>query len=295
MLYHDAESWLASPAKAVALIGMSGVGKTRLSSMLREQGPWFHYSVDYRIGTRYLGERITDEFKREAMKSPKLRALLLSDSLSIRSKLSFHNLTPLSTWLGKPGDPDRGGMEFDEYLKRQRLHREAEIAAMLDGRAFADKARDLYEYPHFVCDTSGSVCEVVDPDSPRDPVLNAVSRAMLPVYIRGAEAHETALKARFDRAPKPIYYREEQLLDFWRDFLAETGLTEAQVDPDAFVRWGFARQIATRRPRYQAIADHWGVTVEADEVAAVETEAQFVDLIARALDSRASATMQGPP
>ena len=99
MLYDTPDAWLSAPQRSVALIGMSGVGKTRLSSILREEGEWFHYSVDYRIGTRYLGERITDEFKREAMKSPKLRELLRSDSLSIRSKLSFHNLTPLSTWL----------------------------------------------------------------------------------------------------------------------------------------------------------------------------------------------------
>ncbi|MGM0583169.1 MAG: ATPase [Pseudomonadota bacterium] len=289
MLYPDAESWLAAPRRAVALIGMSGVGKTRLSSLLREQGDWFHYSVDYRIGTRYLGERITDEFKREAMKNPKLRELLRSDSVSIDSKLSFHNLTPLSTWLGKPGDPRRGGMEFDEYLARQRLHREAEIAAMLDARAFMDRAWDLYAYAHFACDTSGSICEVVEPDNPRDPVLNALSRAMLPVYIRGTEAHETELKARFDRAPKPIYYMEEMLLRLWEEHLEATGETPDEVDPDAFVRWGFAAQIAHRRPRYQAIADNWGVTVEADDMAAVESEAGVVALIAEALDRRAAA------
>jgi hypothetical protein len=276
MLYPDAESWLAAPRKAIALIGMSGVGKTRLSAMLREQGDWFHYSVDYRIGTRYLGERITDEFKREAMKNPKLRDLLRSDSVSIQSKLSFHNLTPLSTWLGKPGDPSRGGIDFDEYLKRQRLHREAEIAAMLDARAFLDRAWDLYRYDHFVCDTSGSICEVVEPDNPRDPVLGALSRAMLPVYIRGTEAHEAALKARFDRAPKPIYYLEEMLLALWRRHLEETGLAPHEVDPDAFIRWGFAEQLAHRRPRYQAIADGWGVTVEADDVEALDRRAPGV-------------------
>ncbi|MCG7865621.1 MAG: ATPase, partial [Candidatus Thiodiazotropha taylori] len=39
--------------KSVTLMGMSGVGKTRLSNLLRRSN-WFHYSGDYRIGTRYL-------------------------------------------------------------------------------------------------------------------------------------------------------------------------------------------------------------------------------------------------
>ena len=42
-------------------------------------GGWFHYSVDYRIGTRYLGEHIVDNFKREAMRQPLLRELLLTE------------------------------------------------------------------------------------------------------------------------------------------------------------------------------------------------------------------------
>lgn len=182
-------------------------------------------------------------------------------------------------------------MDFDEYVRRQRLHREAEIAAMLDARGFADRARELYDYDHFVCDTSGSICEVVEPDNPRDPVLSALSRAMLLVHIRGGRAHEAALKARFDRAPKPIYYREEMLQGFWSEYLAETGQTPEQVDPDAFIRWGFARQIDARRPRYQAIADGWGVTVEADEIAEVETPEALFDVIARALERRDAAQM----
>jgi hypothetical protein len=39
--------------KSVTLLGMSGVGKTHLSTLLRGHF-WFHYSGDYRIGTRYL-------------------------------------------------------------------------------------------------------------------------------------------------------------------------------------------------------------------------------------------------
>ena len=287
MMYNSADDWRAAPQKAVALIGMSGVGKTRISAMLRDQGEWFHYSVDYRIGTRYLNEQITDDFKREAMKNPYLRDLLRSDSIYIGSNLSFHNLTPLSTWLGKPGAAGKFGIPFDEYIRRQRLHREAEIASMMDASAFVERARGLYRYDHFICDTSGSACEVVDADDPNDPVLKTLTAAMLPVYIRGTEAHESALKARFDRAPKPIYYKEDFLRATWADYLAATGLPESDVDPDAFIRHGFSRLLDQRRPRYQAIADNWGVTVDVDDVAAVETPEAFDELIADALQSRA--------
>ena len=284
MIYRDAKSWVEAPHRAVALFGMSGCGKTRIASMLRDQGDWFHYSVDYRIGTRYLGERIVDDFKREAMKSPVLAELLRSDSIRIASKLSFHNLTPLSTWLGKPGDPARGGIPFEEYVARQRLHREAEIASMLDSRRFIERAHDLYGYSHFVCDTSGSLCEVVNPDDRSDPVLAALSRSLLLVYIRGTEAHEAALKARFDIAPKPMYYREDFLRDAWERYLEARGVAEDAVDPDDFIRWGFGELLSHRRPLYQAIADKWGVAVEADDVEAIQSEPEFVDLIARALD-----------
>jgi hypothetical protein len=273
--------------KSVALIGMSGVGKTRISAMLRDQGEWFHYSVDYRIGTRYLNEQITDDFKREAMKNPYLRDLLRSDSIYIGSNVSFHNLTPLSTWLGKPGDIEKFGIPFDEYIRRQRMHRVAEVASMMDASAFVARARDLYHYDHFICDTSGSACEVVDADDPADPVLTTLSTAMLPVYIRGTDAHEAALKARFDRAPKPIYYKEDFLRATWADYLAQAGVAAQDADPEAFIRHGFAELIDQRRPRYQAIADQWGVTVEVDDIVAVETPEAFDELIADTLQSRA--------
>lgn len=287
MIYQTARDWNSAKQKSVALIGMSGVGKTRISAMLRDEGNWFHYSVDYRIGTRYLNEQITDDFKREAMKNPYLRELLRSDSIYIGSNLSFHNLTPLSTWLGKPGDPARGGIPFEEYLGRQRLHREAEIASMLDAPGFIERARALYRYDHFICDTSGSVCEVVEPENPNDPVLNALYQSILPVYIRGTKTQENELIARFDRAPKPMYYKEAFLTEVWEEYLTKTKSKAEAVDPDAFIRYGFARLIQHRRPRYQAIADKWGVTVEADDVAAIQTADEFNALISKSLEKRA--------
>jgi hypothetical protein len=286
MIYQTSQDWRAARHKRVALFGMSGLGKTHLAAMLREHAGWFHYSVDFRIGTRYMGEHIVDNFKREAMRNPFLRDLLRGDSIYIASNITFHNLAPLSTYLGKPGDPAKGGIPFAEYLRRQRQHRAAEIAATRDALVFIDKAAGIYGYDHFVADTSGSLCEVVDPEDPADPVLTDLASATLPVWIRGTEGHLDQLAARFDRAPKPMYYQEDFLRGLWDEYLRDHGLAPDCVDPDAFIRHGYRRLLAHRLPRYAAIARNWGVTVEAEEIAAVRDPSDFTDLIAAAIARR---------
>ena len=183
------------PAKAVTIFGMSGVGKTSLARMLRHHD-WFHYSVDYRIGTRYMGEHIVDNFKKEAMKNPFLRDLLRTDSIYISSNITFENLDPLSTYLGKPGNPDKGGISFADYLERQEQHREAEIAALHDVPMFVKKARDIYGYQHFICDSGGSLCEVVDVRDDKDPVMRSLAAHTLLLYIRGTPEHADELIAK---------------------------------------------------------------------------------------------------
>ncbi|NDK33366.1 ATPase [Rhodovulum sulfidophilum] len=284
MIYDTAEAWRQAERRHVLLFGMSGLGKTHVSNMLRAEGGWFHYSVDYRIGTRYMGEFIADNFKREAMKVPLLRELLRTDSVFIASNITFDNLAPLSTYLGKPGASDKGGLPFDDYMRRQEQHREAEISALQDTPRFIDRAAELYGYDDFVCDSGGSICEVVDPEDPADPVLSALAARLLLVWIEGSEAHTAELVRRFDRAPKPMYYQPAFLHEAWADYLSRTGLSEAAVDPDAFVRWTYARALAHRQPRYEAMARNWGVRVTAEEVAALRGPEDFTDLIARAID-----------
>ena len=285
MLYQSAKDWHAASHKNVMLFGMSGLGKTHLSNMLRAQGGWFHYSIDYRIGTRYMGEHIADSFKREAMKVRYLRDLLLTDSIYIGSNITFENLAPLSTYLGKPGASAQGGLDFDDYMHRQDLHRSAEISALLDTGYFIDRAQDIYGYRNFVCDSGGSICEVVSPDDPTDPVLVALAERCLMVWIEGSEAHTAALIDRFDRAPKPMCYQPEFLRACWDTSLQENNISPQDVDPDTFVRWVYAKALAHRQPRYRAMAN-WGVTVSADEVAKVADTAEFEALIAQALERR---------
>ncbi|MDJ1016428.1 MAG: ATPase [Paracoccaceae bacterium] len=286
MLYKSAADWRDAPEKRIMLLGMSGLGKTHISNLLRAEGGWFHYSVDYRIGTRYMGEHIADNFKSEAMKVPLLRELLMSDSVYIQSNITFNNLSPLSTYLGKPGDPEKGGLPWDEYVRRQALHREAETNAMFDTAHFAARAKDLYGYNNFVCDSSGSICEIVDPEDPNDPVLSSLSETLLPVWIEGSDAHTEELIRRFVRAPKPMCYGEDFLHASWSGYLTEKGIPADKVDPDDFIRWTFANALARRQPRYRAIADNWGVTVAADAIARVTSEADMTDLVATALERR---------
>ena len=288
MIYSSGQEWTNSNRKRVLLFGMSGLGKTYLSNMLRASGDWFHYSIDYRIGTRYMGELIADNFKREAMKVPLLRELLMSDSVYIASNITFDNLSPLSTYLGKPGSETRGGLNFDVYTKRQREHRAAEIAALQDTPHFIERASDIYRLPHFVCDSGGSICEVVDPDDPDDPVLSTLQRHTLMVWIKGSDAHTAELVRRFDRAPKPMYYQPEFLERAWVDYRMEKGLREDQVDPDDFIRWTYARALAHRQPRYEAMARR-GVTISAEEVSDIRTPDDLTGLIARAIEREASA------
>ncbi len=287
MIYPTAQDWQNAPHKRIALFGMSGLGKTYLSDMLRRTGNWFHYSIDYRIGTRYMGEHIVNNIKREAMKSPLLRELLRSDSIAIKSRIGFENLTPLSSYLGKPGNPDLGGIAFDEYLIRQRQHRDAEIAATIDSARFARNADEIYGYDHFIADTSGSICEVVDPANPDDPVLTSLSQTALPVWIKGADSHTDTLLERFRAAPKPMYYNEAFLQKTWNAYLAQNNLNPEQVDPDAFAIQGYASLLEHRLPLYAAMARNWGVTVEADQVTQVRDAQDFTGLITDAIGSTA--------
>ena len=286
MIYQTAHDWTSAAQKRVLLFAMSGLGKTHVSNMLRDTGDWFHYSVDYRIGTRHMGEFIADNAKREAMKVPFLRELLMSDSIYIGSNITFDNLNPVSTYLGKPGDVAKGGLPFAEYQRRQAQFKRAELDALRDTPYFIDRGQALYGYPHFVCDTGGSICEWIDVNDPTDPLMKLLSDSCLMVWIKGSEDHTAELVRRFDKAPKPMAYQPEFLVKCWREYLSENNMQEGDVDPDTFIRWTYARALAHRQPRYAAMARNWGITVQASDMASVRDEADFTAVIAQGLEMR---------
>jgi len=265
--------------RSVTLLGMSGVGKTYLSGLLRRHD-WFHYSGDYRIGTRYLDEPILDLIKSQAMQVAFLRDLLRRDWIAIQNKIRVDDLGPVLSFVGKLGDPELGGLSLKEFSRRQDLYRSAEIAAMRDVPKFIDKAREIYGYRHFVNDVGGSLCELDEPS-----VIDLLARHTLILYIRVPEADEIKLIERAQADPKPLYFRPRFLHAAVKDYLTMKGLDYvADIEPDDFGRWVFPRLFHSRVPRYEAIARPYGYTVESFEVAAVRDEQDFLELVERAID-----------
>jgi len=268
--------------KSITLLGMSGVGKTHLSNTLRRYN-WFHYSGDYRIGTRYLNEHILDLVKQQAMQVPFLRALLRKDWIYIRNNIKVDDLGPVLCFVGKLGNPELGGVPLAEFRQRQRLYRQAEIDAMGDVPEFIRKSKEIYGYQHFINDVGGSLCDIESPE-----VIELLDRHSLILYIQACDKREEELLVkRAKEDPKPLYYRPAFLEEQLAIYLRENGLRyAAEMDPDAFTRWIFPRLFRSRIPRYEAITRPLGYTVTSQEVDAVRDDKDFLDLLETAITRR---------
>lgn len=248
---------------AVTLLGMSGVGKTMLSTGLRRDANWFHYSADYRIGTAYLAEHILDNIKFRIMRTdPFVADLLRSDSIYINHNISVDNLEPVSTYLGMYGDPAEGGLDKSTFLERQRQYRDAEVASMRELGRFLEKSWRIYECRNLINDASGSLCEIADIDNPSDPVIAALRDSSLILYIRANAAGEEALKRRAQSNPKPLFYHPA----FIDQRLAGEPENGAGVGPKDFARTLFPLLLADRKPRYEAFATNYGFSIDVDEL-----------------------------
>lgn len=272
-------SFRAWETKRITLLGMSGVGKTYISSLLRRHD-WFHYSGDYRIGTRYLDEPILDLIKQQAMQVPFLKELLRNDWINIRNNIKIEELGSVLAFVGKLGNPDFAGLSLPEFSRRQALYRQAEIAAMHDVPEFIRKAQEIYGYAHFINDVGGSLCELED-----DSVIDLLAAHTLILYIQvTTREEEDTLIRRAQSDPKPLYYRPAFLAEQLPIYMAEKGLEYvALIEPNDFTRWIFPRLFHSRVPRYEAIAGPHGYTVTSREVARVKSEADFLDLVETAV------------
>lgn len=248
---------------AISLLGMSGVGKTMLSTSLRRNSNWFHYSADYRIGTGYLAEYILDNIKFRIMRTdPFVADLLRSDSIYINHNISVDNLDPVSTYLGMFGDPAGGGLAKEEFLLRQGQYRDAEIASMCDVDRYLEKAWRIYSCKDFINDASGSLCEITEIENPEDPVIRSLRDASLVLYIRANAKGEEDLRQRAETSPKPLFYHPA----FIDQHLAKAPDDGVGIDPADFARELFPLLLEDRKPRYERLAQLYGFTVDVDRL-----------------------------
>lgn len=265
--------------KCLTLLGMSGVGKTHLSKLLSLNDKWYHYSGDYRIGAKYLNDEILDNIKQEIKANKCLDELLNNDSIRVENHITFDNLSSVASFLGKIGNPEQGGLPVDKFIKRQALHKKAEVNTMLDVEQFIKKSH-LNGFSHFINDAGGSLCELED-----EAVYKTLAKHTLIIYIRTNKHNESVLIERAKTHPKPLYYQPDFLQRQLDIYQQENQLIYvAQINPNAFVKWIFPRLLEHRKPLYEAIASKYGCTIDSEDLYKCENADEVFSLIERALN-----------
>ena len=247
--------------KRIALLGMSGLGKTFISQNLFKYDNWSHYSVDYEIG----------------------KLLFKDKHQKLINGFDVDNLTNLSNFLGKPGSSLKGGIPFSEYVSRQRLHRDAEKKATLHACSLVEKSPDLSE---MVCDTSGSICELVNPSDKEDKLLTSLSRNFLIICLEAPDSIYQVLIDRFLARPKPMYYEENFLHSLWQTFKIGSTDTEDKINPDDFMIFGFKALIKRRKAIYDMIAKNWGIKLNFDILRGVKTSADLMEAVQSEIENK---------
>jgi hypothetical protein len=274
-----AKEFRSEKNKRLTLLGMSGVGKTHLAKLIGENGGWYHFSGDYRIGATYLKDEIINNIAKKMKQDPWLQNLLDNQSISVNSQVTFDNLEPISAFIGKVGNPEEDGLEINEFIRRQSLFLEAETKAMYDVPSFIKQSQQS-GYNNFINDAGGSLCELED-----KKLYRLLAKNTLIVYIKTNKEAERVLIERSKTQPKPMYYHPDFFAFALQSYLEKNNLDYvAQINPDAFVRWVFPRLIEDRQAKYQALADEYGYTIKSDDLSHCHSADDVINLIAGALD-----------
>ena len=225
MLFSSVDEFVKAPRRAVTVFGMAGVGKTRLSAMLRAHEL---VSLFGRLSHRHAlhGRVHRRQFQARSHEGAVPAELLRSDSIYLSSNITFGNLDPLSTYLGTPGNPTRAACRWRNTSAARSSIAWPRSPRLQDVPHFIERAKALYGYDDFIADTGGSLIEVIDPADPHDPVVKTLAATTPLLYIRGTEKDATELVRRFKQSPKPMYYRPPFLVEKWAEYKAINGIAE---------------------------------------------------------------------
>lgn len=280
MKYSSGADFLNDPNKNILLMGLSGVGKTTICRALPAD-EWFHYSVDYRIWTHQLGDELNDFIKTLALSNPILKDLLKHDAITVEHRVHFDNLYATSLYMGMLGKPSLGGSTEKAFRARMAHYAAAEQSAMLDIPYFVKRSHTLYNYPHFLVDASGSLCEIVDLDDPDDNVIKLLEQNCTVIYIEATEQHKQELLRRHSAAPKPIYYRPDFLDKNIPDLLTNYNVDKiTKLSPAEVCSFLYPRLLDHRITQYKRLANKIGYTISMTDILAIKDGPQLLQTIA---------------
>ena len=115
-------------------------------------------------------------------------------------------------------------------------------------------------------------------------MLETLAEHSLIIYIKIPASLEQTIIERAQSDPKPLYYRPAFVDEKLSEFLSIKGYqTTDEINPDEFVTWVFPKLFHSRLPRYEAIAKQYGYTINAEDVAKVTHEQDFIALVAEAI------------
>lgn len=228
-------------------MGMSGVGKTYLSGILEEAG-WNRISCDYEIGHKHLAPYLDGGMK------------------------DADDMDALAEFVGLVGDPAEGGLPLDTFRERQNLYYEAECTSIKEALEQLDGTQPT------VIDSTGSLCEIED-----RKLVDALGQKTLFVYLQASQAEQQAVIERAQTNPKPLFYPPSTFPDWLEEYMQTEGLsTPEAIVPKDFARQVFPKLFASRLPKYDALACHYGLTIPTSELRDVTTADDFLAVLRRA-------------
>lgn len=215
-------------------------------SAMMEGWGWTSFSCDLEIGTKALASELS-------------------------RPVSLEDISALSDFIGKIGE-----MPYEEFKRRQQLYYDAEVSAL------AQVPRMSEAHDKLVVDSTGSICEILD-----DDVIAKVGQASLIVYIEATHEEQLQILQRAQDYPKPLFYPPRQLDAWVNEYTHICGIDHADHMPaNDFARWVFPRLFDLRIPKYQHLAECYGVTISTRDLYQVKSEDDVLRLIAAALDAR---------
>ena len=139
------------------------------------------------------------------------------------------------------------------------------------------------ELSHFVCDTSGSICELVNPSDENDAILKSLSKNFLIICLEAPDSMYQVLINRFLAKPKPMYYEENFLHSLWQRFRNDTSTVCDEVNPDDFMIYGFKALIKRRKTIFDTISKNWGISLSFEQLREVKCAADLIGAIEYAI------------